>query len=58
MSTWQPLTEADTNPHAQYLALPFVLTDAERAQAIAARYYIQQHVRQLNERASTKEKKR
>lgn len=53
---WQPVTHNDQAAvPASRTPLPFVLDEVDRAQAIAARYYIQQHVQHLNARASTKE---
>lgn len=47
--TWQPVTHSDqTDTHGQAGGLPFTLSDADRANAAAARYYIQQHVRHVN----------
>lgn len=56
---WQPVTHNDqADVPAPCAPLPFELDEADRAQAIAARYYIQQHVQHLNARASTKEQTR
>lgn len=57
--TWQPVTHSDhSDVPAQSAPLPFELDEADRAQAIAARYYIQQHVRHLNEQDAHKEQTR
>ena len=46
---WQPVTHSDhSDAPALHAPLPFELDEADRAQAIAARYYIQQHVQRLN----------
>lgn len=56
---WQPVTHNDqADVPAPCAPLAFELDEADRAQAIAARYYIQQHVQHLNARASTKERTR
>lgn len=47
--TWQPVTHSDqTDTHGQTAGLSFTLSDADRANAATARYYIQQHVRHVN----------
>lgn len=56
---WHPVTHSDhSDVPAPCAPLAFELDEADRAQAIAARYYIQQHVQHLNARASTKEPSR
>lgn len=57
--TWQPVTQADTcEPQAVHEALPFTLSDVDQANAAAARYYIDQHVKRLNALGARKELKR
>jgi len=55
---WQPVTHSDHSDVPAQNALPFELGEADRAQAIAARYYIQQHVRHLNALDAHKEQTR
>lgn len=57
--TWQPVTQADTcEPQAAHEALPFTLSEADLANAAAARYYIDQHVKRLNALGARKEQTR
>lgn len=60
MNTWRPLTESDAWPieFAVEQGLAFTLSDADKANAAAARYYLTQHVRRLNELDGAKEQKR
>lgn len=54
--TWQPVTHNDqTDATGSAAGLPFFLSEADRANALAARYYIQQHVRHVNARDTHKE---
>lgn len=56
---WQPVTHSDhSDVPALNAPLPFELDEADRGQAIAARYYIQQHVQHLNARDAHKEQTR
>lgn len=60
MNTWRPLTESDTlaPEFAPLPGLAFTLSDADKANAAAARYYLTQHVRRLNELDGAKDQKR
>lgn len=56
---WQPVTHSDhSDVPTQSAAVPFELDDADRAQAIAARYHLQQHVQRLNARDAHKDRAR
>jgi hypothetical protein len=54
---WQPVTHNDqADVRNAPAAIPFELNDLDRAHAAAARYYLQQHVQNLNQRAKRQER--
>ena len=56
---WQPVTHNDqADVRDASAAIPFELNDLDRAHAAAARYYLQQHVKNLNQRAKRQEQTR
>lgn len=56
---WQPVTHNDqADVRDAPAAIPFELDEVDHARAAAARYYLQQHVQNLNQRAERQEQTR